>query len=110
MKRKNLTPEALKMIANRFKVLSEPIRLQMLHALQDGELSVNELTDIVKTSQPNVSKHLKLLEREGILIRSRDKNTINYSIADESIFVLCEAVCNALEERLKGEAEILAAA
>ena len=106
MAKKNLTPEALKMIANRFKVLSEPIRLQILHRLQEGEMSVGELTLAVKTSQPNVSKHLKILQREGILVRNQRGNTVYYEIADETIFALCETVCDALEEKFKEDARV----
>ncbi len=103
---KNLSAEALSLIAERFKVLSEPIRLQILHTLQDGEKSVNELTEAVKTSQPNVSKHLKILQKSGMLSRKQHGNTVYYSIADESIFTLCETVCGSLEEQLKNQAEI----
>lgn len=105
---KNLSPEALKLIANRFKVLSEPLRLQILHELQKGEKSVNELTEAVETSQPNVSKHLKILQDAGILTRRQYGNTVYYTIADESIFTLCELVCDSLQERLKNQAEIFA--
>lgn len=105
---KNLSPEALRLIATRFKVLSEPIRLQILHKLQDGEKSVNELTEAVETSQPNVSKHLKILQDAGILNRHQKGNTVYYSIGDESIFTLCELVCDSLQERLKIQAEIFA--
>ena len=106
MPKKNLSPEALNLVADRFKVLSEPIRLQILHKLQEGETSVNELTEAVKTSQPNVSKHLKILQNSGILKRDQKGNTVYYSIADESIFRLCELVCDSLEMRMKNQAEI----
>lgn len=105
---KNLSPEALNLIANRFKVLSEPVRLRILHLLQDGEKSVTELTGAIETSQPNVSKHLKLLQDAGILKRQQRGNTVYYSIADESIFKLCELVCDSLEEKFKNQAEMFA--
>lgn len=95
------------MIAERFKVLSEPIRLQILHALQEeGEKSVNELTEAVQTSQPNVSKHLKILHKNGIIARNQSGNTVYYSIADETIFELCELVCGSLEEQLASRAKL----
>jgi DNA-binding transcriptional ArsR family regulator len=106
MPRKNLSRDALALIADRFKLLSEPIRLQILHALQDGPLSVNELTEAVKTSQPNVSKHLKMLQGAGILLRNQVGNTVYYEIADQSIFSLCEMVCDSLENKIRSEAEI----
>ena len=106
----SLSVEALDMIAERFKVLSEPIRLQILHTLQEGEKSVNELTETVHTSQPNVSKHLKILLKNGLLDRSQRGNTVFYSIADESIFTLCETVCGSLEEQLRSQAEIFSVA
>jgi ArsR family transcriptional regulator len=100
--------EALQLVANRFKTLSEPIRLRILQTLQDGEKSVNELTEAVETSQPNVSKHLKILQDAGIVRRQQQGNTVYYSIADESIFTLCEVVCGSLENRLRNQAEIFA--
>ena len=100
--------EALELIANRFKTLSEPIRLRILQTLQDGEKSVTELTEAVETSQPNVSKHLKILQDAGIVKRQPQGNTVYYSIADESIFILCEVVCGSLETRLRSQAEIFA--
>lgn len=100
--------EALELIANRFKILSEPLRLQILQHLQNGEKSVTELTDLIETSQPNVSKHLKILQTSGLVKRRQEGNTVFYAIADESIFTLCEVVCNSLETRLKNQAEIFA--
>lgn len=110
MKRKSLSNEVLDLIAARFKVLAEPLRLRILHMLQDGEKSVNELTELVAASQPNVSKHLKILQEAGILNRQQKGNAVYYSIADESIFELCEVVCNSLEKRLDNQARILALA
>lgn len=106
MSSKNLSTEALELIANRFKILSEPIRLRILHELQDGEKSVTELTEAVETSQPNVSKHLKILQDAGVVKRNQQGNTVYYSIADPSIFTLCETVCGSLETRLRNQAQI----
>jgi DNA-binding transcriptional ArsR family regulator len=108
MARKNLSNDALDLIAMRFKVLSEPLRLRILHTLQDGGKSVTELTELVEASQPNVSKHLKILQEAGILKREQHGNAVYYSIADESIFDLCELVCNSLQKRLEDHAKILA--
>ena len=92
------TPEALALIAARFKVLSEPLRLRILQELETGELSVGELTTAVGATQPNVSKHLKMLQDAGIVGRKQEGNTVIYSIADESVFALCDLVCGRLKE------------
>ncbi len=108
MANKNLSREALELIAKRFKILSEPIRLRILHELQNGEKSVTQLTEAVESSQPNVSKHLKTLQDAGVVKRQQEGNTVYYSIADESIFILCETVCGSLETRFRNQAEIFA--
>jgi DNA-binding transcriptional ArsR family regulator len=105
MPKKTLSPQAIELIATRFKILSEPLRLRILQHLQDGEKSVSELTEAVETSQPNVSKHLKIMQDAGVLQRLQSGNTVYYSIADESIFTLCEIVCGSLEERFKSQHE-----
>ncbi len=104
MSNKILSTEALQLVANRFKILSEPIRLRILQTLQDCEKSVTELTKMVDSSQPNVSKHLKILQDAGIVKRYQQGNTVYYSIADDSIFTLCEVVCNSIEFDLKSKA------
>lgn len=108
MQGNNLSNEALQLVANRFKILSEPVRLRILQTLGDSEKSVTELTEAIQTSQPNVSKHLKILQDAGLVNRQQKGNTVYYSIADDSIFALCEVVCGSLEARLKNQVEIFA--
>jgi DNA-binding transcriptional ArsR family regulator len=107
-KKKNwaMPPEALQLVAERFKILAEPIRLRILQSLEAGELSVNEVTTAVESTQPNVSKHLKILQDAGIIARRQEGNTVFYRIADESIFQLCELVCASLKERYASRSAI----
>ena len=92
------SPEALAVVAARFKVLSEPLRLRILQELEPGQLSVGGLTTAVGATQPNVSKHLKMLQDARLVARKQDGNTVYYSIADESVFALCDLVCGSLKE------------
>jgi DNA-binding transcriptional ArsR family regulator len=103
---RNISAAALELIANRFRVLSEAIRLQLITHLREGEMSVTELTAGLGASQPNVSKHLKILAESGILRREQRGNTVYYAIADPSIFQLCEVVCDSLGERFKEQASL----
>jgi DNA-binding transcriptional ArsR family regulator len=96
----------MELIAERFRILSEPVRLRILHLLNEGELSVNMLASLLETSQPNASKHLKILQDAGIIGRRQDGNSVYYSIIDSSIFDLCELVCGSLETRFRANAEV----
>lgn len=87
------TPD-LRAIAARFRILAVPVRLAILHALHDGELSVTQLTERVKTSQPNVSKHLKVLVEAGMVQRREQGATTYCSILDRSVYRLCDLVCS----------------
>lgn len=55
-----------------FSALSDPTRRAMLTRLSQGEASVNELAAPFKMSLPAVSKHIKVLERAGLLIKTRN--------------------------------------
>lgn len=101
------TDEALELIAARFKVLSEPMRLRILNTLGDGELTVSELVEATGAGQANVSKHLGLLLDAGIVARRKDGLNAYYSVADESIFAICEVVCDSLGERLAAQQRAL---
>lgn len=108
-KRKEMTAEGLELVASIFRVLSEPLRLRILHALEDGEMSVSAVTQAVESTQPNVSKHLKTLQEAGLLRRRQVGNTVYYAIADEVVFVLCDTVCERVMRRLANQAGALGA-
>lgn len=91
-----LTPAQLEHVAARFKVLAEPLRLQILQQMQGGPQSVNELATAAGASQPNVSKHLKILQDEGLVTRRKQGTNVYYSIEDPSVFELCDVVCGSL--------------
>lgn len=105
----SLSEKALEKVAERFAVLAEPLRLKILYLLRDGEMSVAKLTDAVGTSQPNMSKHLRILWEAGILSREKGGNAVYYSIRDESIYRLCDVVCASLDEKLRDQAAIFSA-
>ncbi len=108
--RKELSDAALRMIADRFKVLAEPTRLKILHALWDGELAVSEIMAAIDALQANVSKHLGLLQQAGIVRRRKEGLNVYYEIADETVFELCEVVCNSLHDRLAAQIDEIASA
>ena len=88
------------LIAERFRVLAEPNRIRILDRLRGAELTVQELTAQLATSQQNVSKHLGLLHQAGIVARKRDGNFVRYRIADAGVFDLCEHVCGSVQRQL----------
>ncbi|MGE0713195.1 MAG: ArsR/SmtB family transcription factor [Planctomycetota bacterium] len=94
-----LSPEALELVAQRFKALSDPTRLALLQALFQGELTVQELCERTGTAQANASKHLALLTRQGVLARRKDGLFVRYRIDDPSVMDLCEVVCGSLARR-----------
>ena len=57
---------------NIFIALADPTRRAILARLASGEATVNELARPFAMSQPAVSKHLKVLERAGLISRGRD--------------------------------------
>jgi DNA-binding transcriptional ArsR family regulator len=101
-------PEPLvELVAQRFRLIGEPMRIRLLDRLRSDELSVGELAEALGASQQNISKHLTSLHQAGIVARRKEGNRVVYSIADESIFALCEIVCGGLQSQLAELAELL---
>lgn len=96
-----LPDDLVELIARRFRVLSEPSRIQLLDRLREGERSVNELAAELGAGQQNVSKHLGVLADAGIVARRKEGNYVYYRIADEGVLGLCEQVCGSLQQQLQ---------
>jgi DNA-binding transcriptional ArsR family regulator len=102
-----LPDELAELIARRFRVIGEPMRIRLLDRLREGEASVNELTEALGASQQNVSKHLSVLAEVGILGRRKAGTHVYYRIVDESVFALCEQVCGSVQEQLRALNELV---
>jgi DNA-binding transcriptional ArsR family regulator len=87
-------------VAERFRVLGEPMRIRLLEAMRDGEMSVRDLQEATGASQQNVSQHLGVLLRAGVVTRRKEGNFSRYSISDPVVFSLCDEVCGGLRRQL----------
>ncbi|MCX6966269.1 MAG: metalloregulator ArsR/SmtB family transcription factor [Verrucomicrobia bacterium] len=99
----------MELIAARFRALSEPTRLKLLMALEEGEKNVTELVRLTAGTQTNVSRQLGALVTAGLLARRKSGLSVFYRIADPGIFDLCRHVCASLQKRITQESEIFKA-
>lgn len=94
-------PDALvELIAQRFRVIGDPMRIRLLDALRDGPATVGDLRERLGGSQQNASKHLGVLHQAGIVSRTKVGTAVRYAITDESVFAICELVCGGLRQQL----------
>jgi DNA-binding transcriptional ArsR family regulator len=104
-------PEALfEPVAERLRLLADATRLRVLNALRERELSVVEIVEKVGASQPNVSRHLALLLRAGIVTRRPQGRQVHYRIVDPFVDQICEAICGSLRAHVDRQAQRLPAA
>ena len=102
-----LSPEALVLMAEFFKVLSESSRLQIICALKPGSKNVTQIIELTGLGQANVSKHLKVLSQAGIVSRQQKGVSVYYTIANPFVYQLCELVCNSLIIQLEQQSQPL---
>ncbi len=101
-------PEPLiDLVAQRFRVLGEPMRIKLLDRLRDGDATVGELQEALGASQQNVSKHLGILHGAGMVSRTKEGNRVVYAISDPSVFELCDQVCGGVRRQLRDLEAIL---
>jgi len=90
----------VELIAQRFRILGEPMRIKLLDRLREDSATVSELQEATGASQQNVSKHLGMLLGAGIVSRTKEGTASRYAIADDGVFALCEQVCGGLRQQL----------
>jgi DNA-binding transcriptional ArsR family regulator len=101
-------PEPLiELIAQRFRVLGEPMRIKLLDRLREADATVSELQDALAASQQNVSKHLAILHAAGMVSRTKQGTSTLYAISDPSVFELCDQVCGGVRRQLHELEQIL---
>ncbi|UCG54723.1 MAG: helix-turn-helix transcriptional regulator [Dehalococcoidia bacterium] len=88
------------------KTLSQPKRLMLVHILRAGEKSVGQLSSTLNISQPNVSQHLSILRKRGVVTTRREGTTVYYRLSSPRIGEACDLVHNFLTEQLENSKEL----
>ncbi|UCE97601.1 MAG: winged helix-turn-helix transcriptional regulator [Dehalococcoidia bacterium] len=88
------------------KTLSQPKRLMLVHQLRTNEKSVGQLSSTLNISQPNVSQHLSILRKRGILTTRREGSTVYYRLSSPKIGEACDLVYKFLTEQLENSKEL----
>jgi DNA-binding transcriptional ArsR family regulator len=101
---KDLPLPALEQVASYFQALSETTRLQILTLLRDGERNVGELAEACNYTSANISRHLAILSKHGLVARDNRGTSVYYRIADESVYALCDLVCGSIARQIDQKA------
>ena len=88
-------------VAAYFSVLSEPTRLRIVHAICEEEKPVSQIVEEIGSTQTNISRHLSLMFRSGVLARRKHGNQVYYRVADASMVEICRSVCNQIAGRME---------
>jgi ArsR family transcriptional regulator len=87
-----LDDRVFEVAADLFGLLAAPTRLRIVCVLIEGERNVTELLERVPVSQPNMSQHLGMLYRAGVLARRRCGAQVRYRVEHAQVRRLCEAL------------------
>ena len=99
----NELDDAFDAVAAHFSILSEPTRLKIMHAICHEERSVNQIVEEVGATRTNISRHLNLMHRGGVVSRRKEGTQVFYRIVDPTMAEMCRTVCvrigSAIENR-----------
>jgi ArsR family transcriptional regulator len=97
--------EFLDLMAEKFRMLSDPTRLAILRTLMQGERNVTQVVEETGRNQANVSKHLKMLAEAGLVSRRKDGLQVFYRLDDPLVERLCKLVCETIVEEARDEVD-----
>lgn len=106
MSKVSIEEQVFSSVAELFAVLSTPIRLKIISAVCNGEKNVSELLAQINTTQPNMSQHLGMLYRSGVLAKRREGTQMYYRLQSERVATLCRAVCTQVAIELESDAQV----
>ena len=93
-------------VAERLKVLGQPVRLRLVEQLQTGPSTPQELSDLLGLSQQNVSKHLLSLHRAGIVSRRPEGANVIYTLVDETAVAVLQMTLESVRRQLRELSEL----
>ena len=96
------TQEEVDLLHDRMcKAVADPTRIRIMYALSEAPRNVTELTEILDTPQPTVSRHLALLRERSIVISERQGMSVVYELADERIISILDTMRELLRDTIQ---------
>lgn len=93
--------------AEYIKALSHPTRIRIVEYLKESERCVCEIFPYLVEEQSNVSRHLTVLRRAGILSSRKEGVSVYYSVQDENAFRVLELVFASVKKIAREKAAVL---
>ena len=90
-----------------FKALAHPLRILILDALRDGELTVNEISQRFEVEPANASQQLAVLRTRNIVIARKEGSSVYYSVSDRTLFKLLDVARDIFNNHLIGVRSML---
>ena len=88
-------------------VFSHRLRLELLDALRDGELTVGELAKLVDAGTSNVSQHLAVMRERGVVLGRQEGVRVYYRVADRRVFAAFGLLRELLLEQVRRDGSLL---
>lgn len=102
-----LKQEITQLEANFCAALSDPNRLLILYALNEGARNVTELSSELGLNQPTTSRHLKVLRERGLVTSVRSGTTITYYLSDNRLIQALDLMRNIMRDRLAYQSNLI---
>ena len=102
-----LQQEISQLEADFCSALSDPNRLLILYALNEGSRNVTDLTNELNINQPTTSRHLKVLREHGLVHTTRQGTSITYHISDKRLIQALDLLRNVMRDRLAYRAGLM---
>jgi DNA-binding transcriptional ArsR family regulator len=90
-----------------FAALANPTRHELMHHLCDAPRTPSELAELLEVSRPNVSQHLAVLHRDGLVKRSRENGRVLWEVVDPRLSEACDLIDEILGHELALRAHAL---
>ena len=83
------------------KAVADPTRIRIMYALSESPCNVTELTEILESPQPTVSRHLALLRQRSIVTSERQGTSVIYRLADDRIISILDTMRDLLRDTIQ---------
>lgn len=93
--------------ANMCRALADPKRIQILYVLDDKPRHVTALAEELEIPQPTVSRHLRILRQQSLVLTERDGPSVIYRLADQRIIALLDGMQQVMADALARNNELL---